>query len=55
MSITGGLIHAEVELRDFVAARRHATADWIVRHLWGAGLAFSIVVWGILATVILVR
>jgi hypothetical protein len=55
MSIVGGLIQTEVELRGFVAARRHATAEWIVRHLWGAGLAFSIVVWGVLATLLLVR
>jgi hypothetical protein len=55
MSIVGGLIHSEVELRGFVAARRHAAAEWIVHHFWGAGLAFSIVVWGMLASLFLIR
>ena len=55
MSILSVFVHSDGDTRHSIAARRHHAGEWIVRHAWGAGLAFSILVWGVLATVLLVH
>jgi len=55
MSNIGGLVHSDVGQHGLALSRRRAAAEWVIRHLWGAGLAFSIVFWGIVATMLLTR